>query len=156
MVCGAFGARCLWELWLWLKRPCPELSVLDMWGRIKGQVNWTKEDQDASDDDTILSRALLRYYAPEIPPWLASAKGADEIMRVSPQAASSYSQSTSQYSLSSALPQSYSRRGSSVDGPRKFERSDSFAAPSASEPQPRAAPKHSASGLVSRLKNTNW
>lgn len=126
-----------------------------MWGRIKGQVNWSKEDQDTSEDDTIISRALLRYYAPEIPSWLSSAKGAEEVMRDPSQIA--YSKSTSQYSLVSNTSQTYSQRSIGAERPRKFERSDSFASPStsASEQQPRV-PKHSASGLVSRLKNTNW
>lgn len=120
-----------------------------MWSRIKGQLR-TREEKDVDENDTILSRALLRYYAPEVPPWLAASVpvGADldatrsqEPVRTAPVA-------------------------------RVFERTESFSTRTVASAtgafkatartsasivaKPAAIVTKPTSGLASRLKNTHW
>ncbi|GMM50974.1 hypothetical protein DASB73_019320 [Starmerella bacillaris] len=113
-----------------------------MWSRLKGQLRG-HEEKDNDENDTILSRALLRYYAPEVPSWLAASAPYVET-----------DQTRHEY-----------KRANMSHRARVFERTESFSAHAVSSTSgvirsgatagARIVTKPT-SGLASRLKNTHW
>lgn len=119
-----------------------------MWGRLRGQVLRSTE-KDNDDDDTIISRALLRYYAPEVPSWLGNTDAAVQMMEQNEQL--NYQQQYQQQFI----------RRDHTDRSHLFDRKGSVASiretPSPT-PSSQALSKtnSNSSKLANRLKNTKW
>ena len=119
-----------------------------MWGRIRGQV-LRSGDKDNDDNDTIISRALLRYYAPEVPSWLGNT--GDAVLTM---------EQNEQLNYQHQYQQQYIKRDY-TDRTNMFDRKGSVASLSETpSPTPSTQPStkttSSSSKLANRLKNTKW
>jgi len=124
-----------------------------MWTRFKGQVLRGKEEKDLNDEDTLVTRALLRYYEPEIPGWLLP-PGSEMRERLNNLTLSASREPgvAAAPAPSPVMPQPFVRRESA---PRLFDRHDQpLTGQSVSPPTSRSSTP--GSGLASRLKNTRW
>ncbi|PRT55589.1 hypothetical protein B9G98_03209 [Wickerhamiella sorbophila] len=143
-----------------------------LWGKFRGKVDSvstslqgmsiSRTEKDRNEDDTVISRALYRYYNPSPPEWLVQSTPS-----LSPTASMGALPNTSGQGPDSARPRLqsrsttdfshiYSRQSSSRASVSTERRPSHSPAPFAEPDAPPGAQAHTGRGKFSKLRHANW